>query len=77
MTVTARHLAVAVVLAACGLAGCLGGDDGTKAGVARGPVTLQLAADDPPDRPASAQIVGLRPPGPCVSRTASCGSSRS
>jgi TRAP-type C4-dicarboxylate transport system substrate-binding protein len=47
---------VAVLLAACLFAGCLGADEGTKAGAARGPVTLQLAADDPPDRPGSDQI---------------------
>jgi TRAP-type C4-dicarboxylate transport system substrate-binding protein len=51
---SARHLAV--VLAACAFGGCLGGDGGTKAGAARGPVTLRLAADDPPHRPGSDQI---------------------
>ena len=54
ITAATRHLAVALV--ACGFAGCLGGDEGTKAGPARGPVTLELAADDPPRRPGSDQI---------------------
>jgi TRAP-type C4-dicarboxylate transport system substrate-binding protein len=47
---------VAVLLAACLFAGCLGADEGTKAGASRGPVTLHLAADDPPDRPGSDQV---------------------
>jgi TRAP-type C4-dicarboxylate transport system substrate-binding protein len=47
---------LAVLLAACLFAGCLGGDEGTKAGASRGPLTLHLAADDPPDRPGSDQM---------------------
>ena len=52
---SARHLAV-VLLSGAGLVGCLGADEGTKAGAARGPLTLRLAADDPPRRPGSRQI---------------------
>lgn len=57
MRATARHIAVfAVCLAGSVLAGCLGGDEGTKAGGTSGPVTLRVGTDDPAARPGSDQL---------------------
>jgi TRAP-type C4-dicarboxylate transport system substrate-binding protein len=51
-----RTALLAAAAAAVMLAGCLGGEEGTKAGGDAGPLTLRVGTDDPPGRPGEAQI---------------------
>ncbi len=54
-----RATLVAAVTATVLLSGCLGGEEGTKAGGGAGPLTLRVGTDDPPGRPGEAQIEEL------------------
>ncbi|HKP20940.1 MAG TPA: TRAP transporter substrate-binding protein DctP [Thermoleophilaceae bacterium] len=54
-----RTAFLATAMAAAVLAGCLGGEGGTKAGGGAGPLTLRVGTDDPPGRPGESQIEEL------------------